>query len=137
MTILINVSVYAQVYRNINNFHVRHDVLNAKPQSENDPNRDPVLRDQKVFPEVPNQQLLPRFCFRPSNLRKSVLNSLWVKRESVPHVNPHSQPPNQILFWSYRYFQVQIVPKASHQVIYTCNRYLALPRLRFSTVNGT
>ena len=40
---------------------------------------------------------------QPSNLRKSVLNSSWVKRESVPHVKPHPQPPYQALAWSYRY----------------------------------
>ena len=38
--------------------------------SENDPNWDPVLRDQKVFPDVPNRLLSQRFfsCIQPSEI---------------------------------------------------------------------
>ena len=37
------------------------------------PNRDPVLRDQKVLPEVRNRPLLPREYFSHSTFRNSVL----------------------------------------------------------------
>ena len=39
------------------------DVLNAELYFENYSNRDMVLRDQKVPPEVPNQALLQRVFF--------------------------------------------------------------------------
>ena len=63
--LFLYVLVFMHMY---NNFHVLHDVLNAKPQFQTDPNRDPVLRDQQVFQEVTKQPLLLRAVF-------SVINS--------------------------------------------------------------
>ena len=39
---------------------------------ENQPNRHPVLRDEKVLPEVRNRPLLPRDLFGPSILKKLI-----------------------------------------------------------------
>ena len=35
-----------------------HDILNAEPNYETEQNRDPVLQDQTVLPEIPNQPLV-------------------------------------------------------------------------------
>ena len=51
--------------------------------SENDPNRDPVLQDQKVFQRYQIDSFAKCFI-RPFNLGKSVWNSLWVKHDYVP-----------------------------------------------------
>ena len=39
------------------------------PNNETEPNRDPVLQDQKVFPEVRNRPLLPMEYFSHSTFR--------------------------------------------------------------------
>ena len=45
------------------------------------PNRDPVLRDRKVLPEIPNRPFLHRVFFQASNIR--IYESVRVRNESV------------------------------------------------------
>ena len=49
----------------------------TKPEYETEPNRDPVLRDQKVLPEVRNRPLLPRVFSSHPILWNTFWNTIW------------------------------------------------------------
>ena len=59
-------------------FHVFDDILIAKPKFETEPNRDAVLQDQKVLPEVGNRPLLLSVFVQSSNLLKYLLKYLSI-----------------------------------------------------------
>ena len=67
---------------------------------EAEPNRDPVLRDQKVFPEVRNRPLLPRDFFSNSTFRNSCKSSRGTFGFTHPMSDIHIRPG-----WSLRRFR--------------------------------
>ena len=70
-------NTFAYVYERV---VFRIHKFNAKPQYEIEPNRDLVLRDQTVLPEVRNRQLLPREYFSHLTYQNSFLiqkGNLW------------------------------------------------------------
>ena len=67
---------------------------------EAEPNRDPVLRDQKVFPEVRNRPLLPRDFFSHSTFRNSCKSSRGTFGFTHPMSDIHIRPG-----WSLRRFR--------------------------------
>ena len=69
-------------------------------QSANQPNRDPVVRDQKVFPEVRNRPLLPRDFFSHSTFRNSCKSSRGTFGFTHPMSDIHIRPG-----WSLRRFR--------------------------------